>query len=164
MATPPTAQAVRQLRQESLDEDAQLLWLHPQPHTEECRARITQAMSEDEGLSSRVRDASERMALAEPEKRRRLQPAQKSSSSSSPTPPTATSATVTTATVPVPTRTGVKRAAEDPPDDTCRRDPQDDDDTTMDEFCVLERFEKERDRNPLLQEIVDEELEDRFLE
>ena len=78
--------------------------------------------------------------------------------------PTATSATVTTATVPVPTRTGVKRAAEDPPDDTCRRDPQDDDDTTMDEFCVLERFEKERDRNPLLQEIVDEELEDRFIE
>ena len=44
------------------------------PHTEECRARITQAMSEDEGLSSRVRGASERMALAEPEKKRRLQP------------------------------------------------------------------------------------------
>ena len=36
------------------------------PHTEECRARITQAMSKDEGLSSRVREASERMALAAP--------------------------------------------------------------------------------------------------
>ena len=56
------------------------------PHTEECRAR--------EGLSSRVRDASERMALAEPEKKRRLQPAETSSSPSSSTPPTATPATV----------------------------------------------------------------------
>ena len=64
------------------------------PHTEECRARIIQAMSEDEGLSSRVRDASERMALAEPEKKRRLQLAETSSSSSSSTPPTATSATL----------------------------------------------------------------------
>ena len=78
---------------------------------------------------------------------------------------------VTTATVPVPTRTGVKRAAEDPPDDTSRRDPpdgagrgdpQDDDDTAMDELCVLERFQKERDRNPSLQEIVGEESGDRF--
>ena len=34
----------------------------------------------------------------------------------------------------------------------------------MDEFFVLERFEKERDRNPLLREIVDEKSEDRFLE
>ena len=134
------------------------------PHTEECRARITQAMSEDEGLSSRVREASERLALAEPEKRRRLQPAEASSSSSLPTPPMATSATVTTTTVPAPIRTGVKRAAEDPPDDTSRRDLQDDDDTAMDDFFVLERFEKERDRNPLLLEMVDEELEDCFLE
>ena len=112
------------------------------PHTEECRARIIQAMSEDEGLSSRVRDASERMALAEPERKRRLQPAETRSSPSSSTPPTGTSATVTTATVLVLTRTGVKRAAEDPPDDTGSRDPQDDDDITMDEFCVLERFVK----------------------
>ena len=134
------------------------------PHTEECRARIIQAMSEDEGLSSRVRGASERMALAEPEKKRRFQPEETSSSPSTSTPPTATSATVTTATVPVLTRTGVKRAAEDPHDDTGSRDPQDDDDAAMDEFCVLERFEKERDRNPLLREIVDEKLEDRFLE
>ena len=103
-------------------------------------------MSEDEGLSSRVRDASERMALAEPEKIRRLQPAETSSSPSSSTPPTATSATVTTATVPVLTRTGVKRAAEDPPDDTGSRDSQDDDDTAMDEFCVLERFDKLKDQ------------------
>ena len=69
-----------------------------------------------------------------------------SSSPSSSTPPTATSATVTTATVPVLTRTGVKRAAEDPPDDTGSRDPQDDDDAAMDEFCVLERFDKLRDQ------------------
>ena len=40
---------------------------------------------------------------------------------------------------------GVKRAAEDPPDDTGGRDPQDDDDI-MDEFCMLERFEKLRDQ------------------
>ena len=103
--------------------------------------------------------------LAEPEKRRKLQPAEESSSSSSPTPPTTIpAATTTTTTVPVPTRTGVKRAAEDPPDDTNYRDLPDDDDAAMDEFCVLERFEKERDRNPLLPEIVDEELEDDFLE
>ena len=43
-------------------------------------------------------------------------------------------------------RLGVKRAAEDPPDDTGSRDPQDDDDIIMDEFCVLERFEKLRDQ------------------
>ena len=67
----------------------------------------------------------------------------------------------------------MKRGAEDPPDDTSRRDPpdgagrgdpQDDDDTAMDQLCVLERFEKERDRNPSLQEIVGEESEDGFLE
>ena len=67
----------------------------------------------------------------------------------------------------------MKRAAEDPPDDTSRRDPPDgadrgdpqgDDDTAMDQLCVLERFGKERDRNPSLQEIVGEESEDRFLE
>ena len=71
---------------------------------------------------------------------------EKSSSPSSSTPPTATSATVTTATVPVLTRAGVKRAAEDPPVDTGSRDPQDDDDAAMDEFCVLERFDKLRDQ------------------
>ena len=51
-----------------------------------------------------------------------------------------TSATATAATVPVFTRTGVKRAAEDPPDDTGSRNPQHDDDTAMDEFCVLQEI------------------------
>ena len=133
------------------------------PHTEERIARIIQAMSEDEGLSSRVRNASERMGLVQSEKERRLQLAETSASPSS-DPPTASSATVTTATVLVPTRTGVKRAAEDPLDDAGSRDPQDDDDAAMDDFFVLERFQKERDRNPLLREIVDEKLEDRFFE
>ena len=66
------------------------------PHTEECRARIIQAMSEDEGLSSRVRNASERMGLAQSEKERRLQLAGTCSSPSA-DPPTGSSATVTTA-------------------------------------------------------------------
>ena len=89
-----------------------------------------------------------------------------SSSPSSSTPPTATSATVTTATVPVLTRTGVKRAAENPPVDTGSRDPQDDDDAAMDEFCVLERFDKlgyqaARDRTSI--EELEMKLKEEFL-
>ena len=47
-------------------------------------------------------------------------------------------------------RLGVRRAAENPPDDTDSRDPQDDDDIIMDEFCMLERFEKGNFRHHLL--------------
>ena len=63
-------------------------------------------------------------------------------------------------------RLGVKRAEEDPPDDTGSRDPQDDDDIIMDEFCVLERFEKLRDqaaRNRTSIEELEMKLKDPFV-
>ena len=61
---------------------------------------------------------------------------------------------------------GVKRAAEDPPDDTGSRDPQDEDDIIMDEFCMLERFEKLRDetaRNRTSIEELEMKLKDPFV-
>ena len=52
--------------------------------------------------------------------------------------------------MPVLARTGAKRAAEDPLDDTGSRDSQDDDDIIMDEFCMLEQVEKGNFRDHLL--------------
>lgn len=154
-------------------------------HNEECRTRIVAAMSQDPGLSERVREAHARVGQEEPESKKAKvamdQPSSSSpqpvvgdaavrcslppelpsdtvvsgagaavSSSSSPPPPLASPSTSSPPAVPAPQDmevnvNGRKRQAE-PIDDSIRGDrPAGDDDQMVEEICVMERFEQERE-------------------